>query len=247
MKKNKKQNKISIITASYNNVSTIMDTLKSVLEQTYSCIEYIIVDSCSTDGTLDLIKEKQNELVSKLYSFKIISEKDEGIADAWNKGLKLATGEIIFFLNSDDWIDNDTVKLAVDSLNVDACEVVYGVCKRVDKNKIPLKSFQKTFNRYRVLFNFGFSFTTCFITKKTFDKFGGFDKSYKIAIDSDFLLRCVVNNVVFKKSKHNVYMRMGGISTKYRQTAHKEYKKALIRNGYPKFFVNLSYLLFKRT
>ena len=241
------QKKVSIITACYNNVNTIKDTLTSVLSQTYNNIELIIIDSCSTDGTLELIKKKESEFKSKLTSFKFLSEKDKGIADAWNKGLKLATGDIIFFLNSDDWISDETVYKAVSSLNSNNTELVYGICNRVDEDKNFLESFQKTFTKYRELWNFGFSFTTCFCTKKVYESIGGFDTNYKIAIDSDFLLRCLKSNVKFIKGFHEVYMRIGGVSTKQRIKAHKEYKQALINNGYSKLLVNLSYFFFKFT
>jgi glycosyltransferase involved in cell wall biosynthesis len=239
--------KVTIITASYNSLDTIKDTLTSVLKQTYTDIEYIVVEGCSTDGTLEYIHTKEKELNLKLNSFKIISEKDQGIADAWNKGLKLATGEIIFFLNSDDWIHKNTVEKAVKLMNLNKLELVYGVCNRVSESKAPLGSFQKKFNKFRIIWNFGFSFTTCFCSKKVYDKIGGFNLNYKIAIDSDFLLRCVKNNIKFIKSSHITYMRIGGISTKNRLAAHKEYKKALIENGYPNFLVNLSYFFFKFT
>lgn len=242
-----KLKKVSIITASFNNLKTINDTLYSVLAQSYDNIEFIIIDGCSTDGTLALIKNKENDFKSKLASYTLVSEQDKGIADAWNKGLKLATGDIIFFLNSDDWISDGTVEKAVNSLNINNLELVYGVCNRVDKNKKYLGSFQKRFTQNRVLWNFGFSFTTCFCTKKVFDNIGGFDTNYKIAIDSDFLLRCVKNNVKFIRGTQEVFMRIGGVSTKHRSKAHQEYKEALINNGYPKFLVNFTYFFFKFT
>lgn len=237
--------KVSIITACYNNVKTIDETLSSVLTQTFKNIEFIIVDGCSSDGTLEIVKKKEKDFKSKLSSYKIVSEKDNGIADAWNKGLKLATGDIIFFLNSDDWIDKNTVEIAVNSLNISQKELVYGICNRLDEKKNFIGSFQKHFTKYRVLWNFGFSFTTCFCSKKVFDSVGGFDTSYKIAIDSDFLLRCIKNKVKFVKGNHQVFMRIGGVSTKFRKNAHKEYRKALIKNGYPKLLVNISYFFFK--
>lgn len=237
--------KVSIITASFNNQNTIEDTLKSVLAQTYNYIEFIIIDAASTDKTLALINEKRNALENNLQSFKLISEKDDGIASAWNKGLNLATGEIIFFLNSDDWINDDTVDKAVKLMNINKLEIVYGVCSRVNENKKPIFSFQKKFNKYRVIWNFGFSFTTCFCTKKVYDEVGGFDENYKIAVDSDFLLRCVKMRVKFIKGNHEVNMRTGGVSTLHRKKAHEEYKKALIANGYPKFLVALSHFFFK--
>ena len=239
--------KVSIITASYNNLNTINDTFSSVLRQSYNNIELIIIDGGSTDGTLDLIRKREAEFNSKLTSFKLLSENDKGIADAWNKGLKLVSGDIIFFLNSDDWISDSTVEKAVSFLNIDKLELVYGICNRVDEEKRSLGSFQKKFTKYRELWNFGFSFTTCFCTKKVYDKIGGFNTDYKIAIDSDFLLRALKNKVKFKKGIQEVFMRIGGVSTKYRLKAHKEYKQALINNGYPKLLVNLTYFFFKFT
>lgn len=247
MSKGNKLPIVSIITASFNNKSTIEDTFSSVLIQSYPLIEYIIIDGASTDGTIELINNYENKFKEKLNSFKVIIESDDGIADAWNKGLKEATGEIIFFLNSDDWINKNSVKKAVENIDPNNCEISYGVCNRVDNYKNITESFQKQFNKYRVIWNFGFSFTTCFVTRKTYDSIGGFNINYKIAIDSDFLLRCVKKGVQFRKGNHNTFMRLGGVSTKHRLKAHKEYKRALIANGYPKFLVNLSYLLFKRT
>lgn len=239
--------KVSIITASFNNLKTINDTLTSVLSQSYNNIELIIVDGGSTDGTLELLKKRTTEFFLKSLSFKLISENDNGIADAWNKGLKLVTGDIVFFLNSDDWISDSTVEKAVGFLNTNKLELVYGICNRVDEDKNDLDSFQKKFTKYRELWNFGFSFTTCFCTKKVYDKIGEFNTDYKIAIDSDFLLRCIKNKVKFIKGSQEVFMRIGGVSTKYRLEAHKEYKQALIKNGYPKFLVNLTYFFFKFT
>lgn len=239
------QKKVSIITASFNNVSTITDTFNSILSQNYANIEYIIIDGCSTDGTLDIIEERSSEFKSKFKSFKLLVEKDKGIADAWNKGLKLIEGDIVFFLNSDDWISEDTVTKASKWLNINNKEIVYGTCNRVDENKNYIESFQKFFFKQRVYWDFGFSFTTCFCTKKVYEKIGGFDTDYKIGIDTDFLLRCLKNKVKFIKGNQEVYMRIGGVSTKYREKAHQEYKKSLLKNGYSKLLVNLVHLLKK--
>lgn len=239
--------KVSILTACYNNLNTIKDTFDSILSQTYRNIELIIIDGGSNDGTLEFIKDKEAEFNANLISFIILSEKDEGIADAWNKGLKLVKGDIVFFLNSDDWISETTIEKAVSFLNAEKLELVYGVCNRVDLDKKKLGAFQKKYTKHRELWNFGFSFTTCFCTKKVYDNIGEFNTDYKIAIDSDFLLRCIKNKVKFIKGDYEVYMRIGGVSTKYRVKAHKEYRQALINNGYPKFLVDLSYFFFKFT
>lgn len=239
------EQKVSIITASYNNVLTITDTFNSVLSQNYLNIEYIVIDGCSTDGTLDIIENYKAKFKTKFKSFKLLVEKDSGIADAWNKGLKLSTGDIIFFLNSDDWISSETVFKASKELSKNRKEITYGICNRVDQHKNYLESFQKYFFKQRVFWDFGFSFTTCFCTKEVYEKIGYFNTDYKIGIDTDFLLRCLKNNIKFIKGNHEVYMRIGGVSTKFREKAQKEYKKALLKNGYPKLLVNLIHFLKK--
>ena len=242
-----KEKKVSIITACFNNKDTIIDTFKSILNQTYNCIEYIVIDGGSTDGTLDIIKRYESEFIESFSSFVFLSEKDEGIADAWNKGLNLSTGDIIFFLNSDDWIDKETVTIAVESIGLNELAISYGLCNRINEQGEEIGSFQKTFNKYRVIWNFGFSFTTCFCTKNIYNKIGGFNTEYKIAIDSDFLLRAVKNKVKFIKGNQTINMRIGGVSTKFRKRAHEEYRKSLIANNYPKFLVNISHFFFRNT
>ena len=111
--------KISIITATYNSAKTITDTLKSLNEQTYQNIEYIIIDGNSKDNTLDVIKQGCPKIST------IISEPDKGIYDALNKGIEAATGDVVGFLHSDDLFSYpDAVKDIVDTFNADNCDAV---------------------------------------------------------------------------------------------------------------------------
>lgn len=245
MNKIKSKIKVSVITACFNNKKTINNTFSSLLLQTHNNIEYIIVDGGSKDGTLEVIVKNEKDFNNTFTSFKLISEKDNGIADAWNKGLKLATGDIIFFLNSDDWIANDTIAKAVNVLDINTKEITYGICNRIDYDEKFIGKLGKKFNKYRVIWNFGFSFTTVFCTRKVYDDVGNFNNKFKIAIDSDFLLRCISKNINFIRGNHEVFMRLGGVSTKFRLDAHKEYKKALIENGYPKILVQIAHLFHK--
>src|ERR1035437_10961175 len=106
--------KVSIITTAYNSSLTIEDTIKSVLDQDYPDIEYIIIDGGSTDGTMDIVNKYKDRIA------KIVSEKDEGMYDAMNKGIKLATGDVIGILNSDDvYTSNDVIRTIVDKLKAD--------------------------------------------------------------------------------------------------------------------------------
>ncbi len=121
--------KVSIITAVYNGVKTIEACIKSVLNQTYQNIEYIVIDGGSTDGTLDVIRRYKDKIA------KVVSEPDKGIYDALNKGIKIATGEVIGFLHADDVYANnkviETVSHEMKSHNIDSC---YGDLLYVDKN-----------------------------------------------------------------------------------------------------------------
>jgi glycosyltransferase involved in cell wall biosynthesis len=121
--------KVSIITVSYNSALTIEDTIKSVLDQDYQDIEYIIIDGGSTDGTMDIVNKYKDRIV------KIVSEKDQGMYDAMNKGIKLATGDVIGILNSDDvYTSNDVIRTIVGKLKADGTESVWGDLVYVDRH-----------------------------------------------------------------------------------------------------------------
>ncbi len=235
----KASKKLSVITASYNSEYTISRTIESILEQSYTNIEYIIVDGASNDQTLSIIDKYRKHILDKVISFKLLSERDNGIADAWNKGLQFATGEVIFFLNSDDWIEYDSISKAMRNFEQNGNMVLYGRCNRYNVEEFLVGSYQKRFFRGRELWNFGFSFTTCFIGSEVFDKLGGFNSDFKIAIDSEFLLRCIKNKVKFLKGDHTVNMREGGVSLNHRDLARQEFRSALLKYGYPSFLVNL--------
>lgn len=223
--------RVSIITITFNSEKTLDDTIESILNQSYKDIEYIIIDGGSTDRTISIIESYRNELDLKGIPFKFISESDNGIADAWNKGLKHAKGKIIGMLNSDDWFDEHAIRNAVSCLDPDKNELSYGVCKRVNERKEIVETMDVVFNPKRIYLNFGFSFTTCFFTKKLVAHIGNFNTQYRIAIDTDFLLRSL-KVATFIKCKNITFMRLGGVSTKYQEKALSEYQLALKANGY---------------
>lgn len=119
--------KISVITVSFNSEHTISDTIESVLNQTYNDIEYIIVDGSSSDNTMQIIKEYESKFEMSGKKLKWISEKDNGIYDAMNKGIKLSSGEVIGLLNSDDYyIDSLAVEDIAKSFYKEQCDCLYG-------------------------------------------------------------------------------------------------------------------------
>jgi glycosyltransferase involved in cell wall biosynthesis len=121
--------KVSIITTTYNSALTIEDTIKSVLDQDYPDIEYIIIDGGSTDGTMDIVNKYKDRIAN------IVSEKDEGMYDAMNKGIKLATGDVVGILNSDDiYTSNDVIRTVVEKLEADGTDSVWGDLVYVDRH-----------------------------------------------------------------------------------------------------------------
>jgi glycosyltransferase len=206
--------KISIITASYDSDKTLEKSVQSVFAQTYINVEYIIIDGNSKDSTINIIKKYETKIT------KWISEPDKGIYDALNKGLQLATGDVIGFVHSDDLLANNQIisKIAnqFEKGNIDG---LYGDLQYVDKNNInKVKRNWKSCNFKSSLLKKGWmpAHPTLFLKKKVYIKHGNFNLIYKIAADYDFMLR------VFKDNTLNfVYlpeiitkMRVGGASNK---------------------------------
>lgn len=116
---------VSIVTVTYNSEKTLGVTMDSVLHQTYSRIEYLIIDGASTDGTAALAESYRQRMEEKGICLRIVSEKDKGIYDAMNKGIRLATGAVIGILNSDDWYEPDTVETVVREFEKGGCDLLF--------------------------------------------------------------------------------------------------------------------------
>jgi glycosyltransferase involved in cell wall biosynthesis len=202
--------KISLITVCYNSESTITDTLKSVSEQTYNNIEHIVIDGGSGDSTMSLVAKYGERVV------KSISEKDKGIYDAYNKGLMLATGEIIGFINSDDFYASKTVVAEAMSVfedpSIDACHANLFYVHPIDLSKI--KRIWKSWNYQDVDFERGHlpAHPTVFLRREVYEKYGDFSSEFGMVGDVDFVLRIFYGQKI--KSIHVdktwVHMRSGG-------------------------------------
>ncbi len=184
----------SIITVVYNDVKNIEETIKSVINQTYKNFEYIIIDGNSDDGTVEKIKKYEKEIDYW------ISEKDKGIYDAMNKGIKKSKGELLFFLNSNDFFYNKDVLKNIEKkyLENNKPDILYG--RMFFKYNDPLKEDgvpPQIHPKKRLPNGYSIYHQATFVKKDIFNKIGFFDIMYKVAGDYDFFCRSLVNGYEF--------------------------------------------------
>jgi glycosyltransferase involved in cell wall biosynthesis len=198
--------KVSIITPCFNSERTIRQTIESVLHQTYPNIEYIIVDGGSKDGTVSIIKEYTKAFNGRL---RYVSEKDNGIYDAMNKGIKMSHGQLIGIINSDDYYERTAVEKVVGHYSYGHDQVIYGYVQ-VLKNEKPFyvcKDSHKNIQTNMI------PHPTCFVSRNVYVKYGLFRTAFKLAADYDFMLRVHGKNVEFTQVDSVLaYFRMGGAS-----------------------------------
>lgn len=222
--------KTSIITISYNSEKTIEQTISSVISQPVSDLEYIIVDAVSTDKTLEIIDKYKDE------RFKIISEKDGGISDAFNKGINLATGEIIGIINSDD-ILLPTALVEVEDVfrSYPEVDVVHGNVIRFTNSINDGYEAKPCTDLEHMRYKFLINHPATFVRKSAYEKYGLYSLEYKCAMDYELISKMYFSGArFFYIDKALTAFREGGISdTKISQTL-KEHKKIALRNGAPK-------------
>jgi glycosyltransferase involved in cell wall biosynthesis len=230
---------VSIITATYNSSATLKDTLQSVEQQSYPDIQHVIIDGESNDNTLELVKEFD-------HIDAVLSEPDNGIYDAMNKGINLVKGDIIGILNSDDFYpDNFVIADVVKHFEQTGCEALYADLIYVDpkkKNKIVRKWRSGDFDRDNFLTGWMPPHPTFFVKKEVYQRLGGFDTRLKSAADYELLLRFLYINKVPTSylPRVLVHMRSGGMSNRSfrnRLKAHLEDYRAWSFNGIkPKWY-----------
>ena len=229
--------KISIITATFNSGRTIRDTIESVLRQTYTDFEYIIKDGGSKDDTLAIVKEYAPKFGDKI---KAISEPDQGIYDAMNKGIQMATGDVIGILNSDDFYTSaDALQVIADTFANNDIDATYGDIHFVnddDLSKCVRYYSSAIFRRSFMRFGLMPAHPSFYCKKAVYEMYGSFDTSYKVAADFENLLRIIyVGNIKTKYiPKDFVTMRTGGASTaglSSRTQIMKDHLRALKANG----------------
>lgn len=209
--------KISIITAAYNSSRAIADTIESVLAQTYADIEYIVIDGASTDNTLDIIKEYEPKFGGRM---RWVSEKDNGIYDAMNKGLRMATGEVVGIINSDDYFtSNDVVERFASAFSNPDLDAIYGDIHFIHEDE-PDKCVRyyssKRFAPWCLRFGFMPAHPSFYCRKSVFERAGYYKTDYKIGSDFEMMVRLFFIHKIRAKyiPMDFVTMRTGGASTK---------------------------------
>lgn len=208
--------KISLITVTYNSAGSLRDTIESILRQTYKDVEYIIVDGLSQDGTVDIVREYEQVFGGRM---RWISEKDKGLYDAMNKGINMATGDIIGILNSDDFFTSDTVLQSVVEGFSDDIDAVYGDIHFVrpsDLSKSVRYYSSRNFRPWALRFGYMPAHPSFYARRELFEKYGVYSLNYRLAADYEMMVR------LFRKAKIRykylpvdmVTMRTGGMSTR---------------------------------
>ena len=227
--------KISIITITYNSAETLEDTIKSVQSQDYPDIEHIIIDGKSTDNTLDIVSRYKTGIS------KIISEADEGLYDALNKGIKNASGEIVGILHSDDLFAYDSVLSEIAALfkKDNSIEAIYGdlnFVDRFDTNKVVRKWKSHKYNEGDFKKGWMPPHPTFYVKKNVYENFGIFNTDFKLSADYELMLRFIHKHKIKVDylPKVIIKMRMGGVSNtniSNKLKANKEDRNAWKVNG----------------
>lgn len=212
--------KVSIITIVRNAESLVERTVASVLAQSHPEVEYIVIDGASTDGTLMALDRYRDKFSS------LISESDNGISDAWNKGICLAKGEVIGLLNAGDEYAPDAVAQAVAALGT-GLDMVFGDTDLVSDDGSVLRANRGKFSLWFYSAGFGFYHPSCFATRELYDRVGGFDTRLRYAMDSDWIARAVKSGARIGHSGVRARMVDGGVSVKSRFLAYGEHLQAL--------------------
>lgn len=230
--------RFSIITICYNSGNTIERTIKSVLNQSYTDFEYIIKDGASKDSTMDIVRKYEPLFGGRM---KWVSEPDKGVYDAMNEGVKIASGDLIGIVNSDDWLEPDALENVYKAFVENDCDLSTNYCGginyhwngKIKRLHVDIKSFKRQAKLYIMA---GVRHPGVFVPKMVYNRVGLFDDEMKLSADQDFILRCHYSGIKFLNiGKIVSNMSDGGISTnntsKSRQYSINDRKRMLKKFG----------------
>lgn len=206
--------KISVITATYNREDTVQDALDSVASQTYGAIEHVVIDGASTDGTVGILKRNRSRIAV------LVSERDDGIYDALNKGIASATGEVVGFLHADDvFADERVIERIAAAFHDPAVDAVYGDLVYVDKKdttRVIRRWRAGPFSQARLRWGWMPPHPTFYVRRSAYERLGRFDTRYRIAADYDCILRFLGRGGIVPTYIPEVLvkMRVGGASNR---------------------------------
>lgn len=238
--------KVSIVTVCFNSESTIRDTVNSVLSQSYTDIEYIVIDGVSSDSTVDILNEYDSNIV------KLVSEPDCGIYDAMNKGISIATGDIIGILNSDDFFESsETIQYVVDSFcEKTRVDIVFGdVVFVAPDDLIGIRRYYSSnrFKPWKLRFGWMPPHPATFVRKSVYEEYGLYSLKFEIAADYEIFVRwLLVERISYRRiNRVLVRMRLDGVSTQGMRSSlllNREIVEACVSN---KIYTNLFLMLAK--
>lgn len=215
---------VSIITIVRNSERYIERTMQSVMFQTYPDIQYIVIDGASSDGTMSIVERYRDKIGA------VISETDAGISDAWNKGLRLAKGDIIGLLNAGDEYAPDATAQAAKALE-SGLDFVYGDTDLVAEDGSVLRVNRGKFSLWYYSAGFGFYHPSCFATRALYNRVGEFNPRLRYAMDNDWIARAAMSGARIGHAPIRARMVDGGVSVKNRFLAYGEHLQALHNAG----------------
>lgn len=226
----------SIITICYNSEKTIGKTIKSVLSQKFKNFEHIIIDGCSKDKTVDIIKNFKDNRI------KLISEPDKGIADAMNKGIKISKGNWIHILNSDDCYYSSSSLLEASKVLEEDKTNYFGICFKNKNNKI-YRYYSWEYFFPKLLFKACIPHPSMIVSKKQYDEIGNYDLNLKYTSDHEFTLRLVMKYSGKNKKFFLVTKLDGGVTHKYQKEVIYEFREVLKKIKLPIYLANFIFFL----
>ncbi|MFV8816192.1 glycosyltransferase family 2 protein [Haliea sp. E17] len=215
--------KVTVITPVLNGEETIAECLESVRSQSYGNVEHLVIDGCSNDSTLDIVRE---------YSVSYRSEKDTGIYDAFNRGVRYATGDIIHILNADDFYASpNSIQTMVAFMTANNLDIGHGLVEQFSSDREKTIKVGKDIKKPELLRKMRVAHPATFVRKSVYENHGRFSEGFKIAADQEFLLRVWDKVEIGFIPEVIVKMRIGGISTTQFLNSYKESMAASILHG----------------